>query len=787
MDERLIAAGPRFVMRQMAEAYLATPVVTAQQGEIRLAPHQVDAASRLLALLGESGGAVLADATGLGKTFVAIAVARVIGPALVIAPASLRRMWRESLGRAGVDARVTSYEGLSRGSDVGVRPALLVLDEAHHARNPRAKRYGALADLAWGAQVLLLTATPIHNRGRDLRALIALFAGSRAHTMNEDELRRLVVRRTAGAWGTIGTAGGGSALPAVGEPKWLAVPTDRDTLRAITALPPAVATADGATAHSLLLLGLIRAWSSSEAALRATLRRRLRRAASFDAALESGRVPDRRDLASWPVVDDAIQLGFPSLLVSGTAAADVAEIRATLDRHIDGVRCIIRTLDRTDGATDKARMSRLASIRERHPSTPVVAFTQFADTATATFDACARKGGVALVTGRGARIASGRVTVDEIVRGFDNIERGDRTNAMPLDLLVATDVLSEGLSLRRAGVIVHLDLPWTVARLEQRVGRLRRFGSKYRRIEMYAIGPPVGARELLPVVRALQRKARLASSIAGLEETQSALPLFGERLTKSTAVIMQRGESQAVEEIRRTLASWIGPVADERSLELIPGEHDFVALALICRGPGPQLLAINDLEVSESPADILRAVRTLSSKLEPVTHAGVEDPSAGSVAAAADVVEKWLSEDRGREMVKPATDAPSAAHVAVLRALQEILSSTTRSDRSAVSKRIERCRQLVISARGIGAEMALTRLVDSSDPLGLDALESLLQSRASGPDATQSHTRLVAMLAVGTEAGSVQAYVPADSIGDLPHPDRPRSSIRRAAPGAARE
>jgi len=85
----------------MAEAYLAAPAITAELGGIRLAPHQVDAASRLLALLGEWGGAVLADATGLGKTFVAIAVARVMGPALVIAPAALRNMWKESLTRAG--------------------------------------------------------------------------------------------------------------------------------------------------------------------------------------------------------------------------------------------------------------------------------------------------------------------------------------------------------------------------------------------------------------------------------------------------------------------------------------------------------------------------------------------------------------------------------------------------------------------------------------------------------------------------------------------------------------
>ena len=34
----------------MAEAFLASPVIEPQLGEIRLAPHQVDAASQLLQL-----------------------------------------------------------------------------------------------------------------------------------------------------------------------------------------------------------------------------------------------------------------------------------------------------------------------------------------------------------------------------------------------------------------------------------------------------------------------------------------------------------------------------------------------------------------------------------------------------------------------------------------------------------------------------------------------------------------------------------------------------------------
>ena len=578
MDERpLIPADPVDVMRRMAQAYLSAPAIEVQQGAIHLAPHQVDAASRLLALSGEHGGAVLADATGLGKTFVAIAVARVLGPTLVVAPAALRGMWRDALRRTGVEARLESYEALSRGQASG-RAALLVLDEAHHARNPGARRYAALADLAWGSKVLLLTATPIHNRGRDLRALIALFVGSRAHTMPDDEIRRLIVRRTAASWS------GSAMVPILGAPRWLEVPGDRETLHAIKALPPAVPASDGAPAHALLLLGLIRAWSSSTAALTATLRRRLHRATALAASLETGRLPDRRELGSWPVVDDAIQLGFPELFTTNTDAVDIARLRDTLDAHVRGVRAILNTLD---GRRDDARLERLQAVRDAHSPTPIVSFSQFADTASAAFSACVNLGGAALVTGRGARIASGRVTVDEIVLGFD-VHESARPNAMPLDLLIATDVLSEGLSLRRAGVLVHLDLPWTIARLDQRVGRLRRPGSVHRSIATYAIGPPVAARELMSVVRALQRKARLSSALTEVDELQSAIPLLGQRLTKAVSMLSRRGESQATEDLRRLLMSW--PESRQQS-EAVTGQT--AAIALVSCGLSYRLLAIS--------------------------------------------------------------------------------------------------------------------------------------------------------------------------------------------------
>ena len=751
----------------MARMYLESPAVTGAQGSVQLAPHQVDAASRVMALLEQWDGAVLADATGLGKTFVAIAVARLHQQTLIVAPAALRTMWHESLGRTGVGAAVESYEALSRGSRLEHRPSLLVLDEAHHARNSATRRYATLADLAWGAKVLLLTATPVHNRRRDLRALIALFLGSRADRMTDDEVLQFVVRRNAAATG---------GLPGVRRPEWLDVPSDPETLRVITSLPPAVAAADGAPAHALLVLGLIRAWSSSEAALREALRRRLRRAASIEVALESGHLPDRKELAAWPVIDDAIQLGFPALLIGKNEGnVDIEGTRSVLQEHVEGIRSILRCLDRNAGAADEARIRALGSLRQRYSSVPVVAFSQFADTALATFRRCVHGGGAALVTGRGARIASGSVSVDEIVQAFDRVDAHESSAAMPLSLLIATDVLSEGLSLRRAGVLVHLDLPWTMARLEQRVGRLRRLGSRHGTIVVCAIGPPVSARELMPVLRTLQRKARVSSALVGDSELQSSLPLLGQRLVAATTSL---GSTDVREQLRSCLRRWLDGGRGE-SVITRNATRGARTLALIAIGGTHKLVAIEQSGVTESPAVLLQSVELLGARQLPTTN---------DWTVIAERTVRWLEEERGRQLARLAIDSPSPAHAMLLRMLQERLQRASRNERVTTGPRIEQCRRLVLAARGAGAERALSRLRQrEADP---DEIESVLRSRTPSRSDAPTAPRLVAVLSLDENqtrfvSGLVQD---ASSIGvtaDSMHPGPPRSSNLLAEPAAA--
>ena len=122
--------------------------------------------------------------------------------------------------------------------------------------------------------------------------------------------------------------------------------------------------------------------------------------------------------------------------------------------------------------------------------------------------------GIAIVTANGARIASGNITREEVLAQF--AADAPPTNPVErIDLILTTDLLSEGIDLRGASVIVHLDLPWNPARMEQRVGRARRMGSPFDAIHVYTFVPPTAAERLIELQRRLSEKVKTARAVVG--------------------------------------------------------------------------------------------------------------------------------------------------------------------------------------------------------------------------------------------------------------------------------
>jgi superfamily II DNA or RNA helicase len=70
---------------------------------------------------------------------------------------------------------------------------------------------------------------------------------------------------------------------------------------------------------------------------------------------------------------------------------------------------------------------------------------------------------------------------------FSTIKREyikDAVKRHEIKLVVATDAACEGLNLQALGTLINVDLPWNPSKLEQRLGRIKRFGQARRTVDM---------------------------------------------------------------------------------------------------------------------------------------------------------------------------------------------------------------------------------------------------------------------------------------------------------------
>jgi superfamily II DNA or RNA helicase len=477
-------------------------------GTVQLRDDQRRIVSRAQRAIDARGGCLIAEEVGRGKTYVALALARRWQRPLVVAPASLRTTWNGAAQRAGVQCAILSHESLSRGRMPQPTFDGIIVDESHHFRTSTTRRYSVLADLAARAAIVMLSATPLQNRSRDLAAQLALYLGEMAFALDLPALSRFVIR---------GDDASDPIMPIVSTPEWVELDADDGrVLRAILDLTPPARPLDAGDAGALRTIGLVRAWASSRAALEATLRTRRRLAAAIEQGVDVGRAPTRREARAWHGVDGAVQLGFASLLMDRTPShLELAELRTALDCERASMRDLFAVL-RTTADPDPSRLCALRHIRAQHPTERIIAFSEFASTISSFFAVMRDDPGIGMLTAREARIASGRLARDELLVRFAPRAQHARPVAAheAVTLLLTTDLLSEGVNLQDASVVVHLDLPWNPARLAQRIGRVRRQGGA-REVRSYLLAPPATAAALLNAEARLRRKLASAESVVG--------------------------------------------------------------------------------------------------------------------------------------------------------------------------------------------------------------------------------------------------------------------------------
>ncbi|MGH7734361.1 MAG: SNF2-related protein, partial [Gemmatimonadales bacterium] len=167
-----LRAGPTSTPASVANAIARSAVTPAAPvtAPAWLRPEQRTAFATLLPVIRRHHGALLADATGTGKTFIALAVAATYPPgtAAALVPATLKRQWAVRATALGVTLEILSHEEVSRGRSPAPSIRFVIIDESHRFRCPGTKRYQFLAPWMIGRHALLVTATPIVNDPVDL-------------------------------------------------------------------------------------------------------------------------------------------------------------------------------------------------------------------------------------------------------------------------------------------------------------------------------------------------------------------------------------------------------------------------------------------------------------------------------------------------------------------------------------------------------------------------------------------------------------------------------------------
>ena len=688
----------------IAETMLGSASVTpAVLGRIVLQAHQISAIARLRKAIDEFGGALLCDPVGTGKTFVALALPQRGASLLVVAPAVLREMWTRAAQMAELAIAFCSFESLSRGSIPHADFDFLIVDEAHHSRNPATRRYEALSRLAARSDVLLLTATPIHNRRADLDSLLSLFLGERAKTMSIGDVGRCVIRRASLARSVQG-------MPRVDSLIWCRV-TETDRIPAdLLALPPPLPPRDGSDGGALVIHSLIRQWASSDAALAGGLRRRLVHAEALIAALEDGTWPSRSELQTWFAGEDAVQLSFSSLLAP--RSSDTAGMLSTVISHRDALKAVLG--DCRESPSDNHRAELIRHIRATNRGRRIVVFSQYADTINGMFSLLAGDGEVAALTGEGARVAGGSISRSEAIGRFAPLANGCAAprQAESVTLLLTTDLLSEGVNLQDAGVVVHLDLPWTPARMDQRLGRIARIGSLHENVISYALTPPLASADIVRIEGILKRKMKEAGVVS---------PEFP---SLSSWVVDLRNENapQLTESAREILSQWLDPNRAMRADSVIAAvvDADVDGFLAVCRDSLQSVLVgCIGSHISEDPHMILRLLRHCGGESLKAPQCDVEHSLARLNA--------WLYSRDATSGIQPSRQTSSSIRRSALRRVDRAVRAARQHERARIGAIARDARGILGGILGHHMENEIRRLC-SQCRSDLDFMEHVIST-----------------------------------------------------------
>ncbi|MGC9400632.1 MAG: helicase-related protein [Anaerolineae bacterium] len=306
----------------------------------------------------------------------------------------------------------------------------------------------------------------------------------------------------------------------------------------------------------------LKRFESSVAAFRISVRRALAFDRAFLALLDEGKLlnssdfrtalrylePEDEDAAADPLaslLDDenaAAQAVFEALPELDPREYDLTALRDAVQHDVAALQGVWGKIEEITPERDAKLQEIKRLLSEELRGEKVLLFTTYKDTARYLHRELANDVEFLADAGqpRLARLDGDVAPVDRARRvAYFAPVANDRPDLVgseeSIDIMISTDVLSEGQNLQDCGVLVNYDLHWNPTRMVQRAGRIDRIGSTFDRLHIYNVFPEAGLEELLGLVERLNRKLTTIDQ-AGMLDTS----VLGEAVHPRTFNTLQR-------------------------------------------------------------------------------------------------------------------------------------------------------------------------------------------------------------------------------------------------------
>lgn len=560
-----------------------------------LTKFQKDAVINAIRIIIESGGVMIADSTGLGKTHMGIELIRQKRhmenkKVLLIAPSQvLNSVWEPKLDVAGIKIKTESMEKLGR-EDYDLKKynkiQVIVVDESQNFRSKNAGRRKNLMKILSGRkkEVILLSATPVNNSIMDLYYQIKIISGNK-----QDKFRSIGIPHLKRHMRDAANKGIETGLGEIERlldaimikrtksfikevypneklngreikfPKREYAPINYDIMEAtgVDIYDNLIETIDKLkmvpygidsynttlsdeerqkkkTLASLQTILLLKRFESSTHAGKKSIDNKIRLYEHFRKSINLNKIPRVKDLnkimTEWrnAGVDDmdvndewfiekieALDTEDAKNYQLKQMKDDLKSDLQLLQTYRQNIEKIIRFDKKFQAVAEKIQKDEALE----KDGKKVLIFTEYADTAIHVRDRLREtfpNYTTEMITG-----AVKKECRPNILYEFSPKSNSSEDGNIPkkqVDILVSTEVLSEGQNLQDCNYVINYDLPWNPMRIVQRIGRVDRLTSTFDIVYSRECFPAKNLEKLLKLKGKLLKKLHTIKDSVGIDE-----------------------------------------------------------------------------------------------------------------------------------------------------------------------------------------------------------------------------------------------------------------------------